>query len=89
MASSEGAGRIDRLPNLGKRSLTRVRALLAAIGADAAMLVLSCVALAFLAALLARYCASLDGGAEHLDVGSRAPGCHSARRRADIGAVEI
>jgi hypothetical protein len=77
------------LVDLLESGLTCIGAALARLGAYAAVLVFSRMPLALLPAFLARLRASLDHSTENLDIGSRAPRRHRARRRADIGAVQV
>ena len=75
--------------NFVKRSLAGFGAALAGLGADAAMLVFSRMPLALLPAFLTGLRAGLDRSAEDFHVGARAARCHCARRRTDVGTVEV
>lgn len=79
------AGLVDLLES----GLTCFGAALARLGANAAVLVFSCVLLALVPAFLASLRANLDYSAEDFDIGTRASRCHGARRFANVGTVEI
>lgn len=68
---------------------TRLLAAEAGFGADAAMLVTSCVTLAFRCTSAACRGAGLQHLAQHRFVRAGAAGCDRGRGRADVGAVEV